>query len=211
MKYLKILIPAFGLIFLFSCTSTQVVSSYKDESAPAKQYKKILVLGLFQQKERSVKQETEKELADRLTGLGYTAITAMDEYGPKAFEKIAEDQITEKVKADGYDAVITTAVLDTKKEERYQPGNVRYQPVGVYYNRFGRYYSTVYNKIYDPGYYTESTNYFLETNMYDVKSGNLVYSVQTKAFDPSSTKNMAGDNSKTIVKDMTEKGILIKK
>ena len=211
MKYLKFLMPVFALIFLFSCTSTQVISSYKDEKAPAKQYKKILVLGIFQQKERSVKQETEKQLADRLNSLGYNAVTAMDEYGPKAFEKIPEDQITEKVKSAGYDAVITTAVLDTKKEERYQPGNVRYQPVGMYYNRFGRYYSTIYNRVYDPGYYTESTNYFLETNMYDVNSGDLVYSVQTKAFDPSSTSSMAGDNSKTIVKDMTQKGVLIKK
>ncbi len=211
MKYIKIILPVFAALLLFSCNSTQVISSYTAPDAPKKEYKKILVLGIFQQKDRSVKQITESELAGRLKDLGYDAVTAIDQYGPKAFEKVPEDQVADKLKSSGFDAVITTALLDKKKNEVYQPGTVRYQPVGVYYNRFGRYYSTVYDRVYDPGYYTTNTDYFLETNLYDISSGDLVYSVQTKAYDPSSATDLAHDNRKRIVQNMKDKGILTKK
>ena len=58
---------------------------------------------------------------------------------------------------------------------------------------------------------TTSTDYFLESNLYDIASGSLLYSVQTKSFDPSSATGLASDNSKKIVKDLKEKGVLVKK
>lgn len=205
------MLPVLAGAMLISCTSSQVISSYKDEKAPVKDYKKILVLGIFQQKDRGVKQETEMQLADRLKDLGYNAVTAMDEYGPKEFEKVPEEQVAEKLRSSGFDAVITTALLDKKNAQNYQQGTVRYQPVGVRYDRFGRYYSTVYDRVYDPGYYTTSTDYILETNLYDIASGNLVYSGQTKSFDPASSAALANDNSKRIVQDLKTKGVLTKK
>ena len=210
MKNMKWILAAFTALLMVSCSNTQVVSSYKDEKAPVRNYKKILVLGIFQQKDRSVRQETEVQLADRLKDLGYNAVTAMDEYGPKAFEKFTEEQIAEKLKSSSFDAVLTTALLDEQKKENYQQGTVRYQPV-TYYNRLGRYYTTVYDRVYEPGYYTTSTDYFLESNLYDIATGNLVYSVQTKSFDPSSAAGLANDNSKKIVKDLQAKGVLSKR
>ncbi len=211
MKRIKLLIPAVVAIFMMSCNSTQVLSSYKNENVPAKSYNKILVLGIFQQKDRNIKAETEQQLAEKLKSLGYNAKTAMEEYGPKAFDKLTEDQISDKAKTAGFDAVITTALLDKKKDQVYQQGTLRYQPVGVYYNRFGRYYATIYDRVYDPGYYTTSTDYFLESNLYDVASGDLLYSVQTKAFDPGSASRLANDNSKRIIKDLNDNGLLVKK
>lgn len=211
MKYIKLLFAVFAVMIFASCSSTQVISSYKDEKAPVKDYKKILVLGIFQQKDRATRMAMENEMASRLNDLGYKAVTAIDAYGPKAFDKVAEEDIAKKVKAEGYDAVITTAVLDKKNDQAYQPGTVRYQPVAVNYDRLGRYYSTVYDRVYDPGYYTTSTNYFLESNLYDVANGDLIYSVQTQAYDPSSASVLAVDNSKKIIKDLREKGVLVKK
>ena len=211
MKYIKMVIPVLAGILLISCNSTQVISSYKDEKAPINDYHKILVLGIFQQKDRAARQETETQLATRLNALGYNAVTAMDEYGPKAFDKVPEDQIADRVKAGGYDAVITTAVLDKKKQQNYNPGNVSYQPVGVTYNRFGKYYSTIYDRVYEPGYYTTSTDYILETNFYDGPTGTLISSVQTQAYDPSSAEALAHDNSKRIIKDLQQNAILRKK
>lgn len=142
---------------------------------------------------------------------GYNAVSAMEDFKPKAFEKVSEDQLAVKLKSTGYDAVITTALLDKTKEENYQPGTARLQPIGIYYSRFGRYYSTVYDRVYTPGYYTTSTDYFLECNLYDIKNGDLIYSVQTKTYDPSSASSLASDNSKKIVQDLKDKGVLMKK
>ncbi len=211
MKNMKWFIGALAVFTIISCNSTQVISSYKDDKVTAKDYKKILVLGIFQQKERSLRQEAETKLVNRLKDEGYNAVSAMEDFGPKAFEKVSEDQLAANLKSSGYDAVITTALLDKTKEENYQPGTSRLQPVGVFYNRFGRYYSTVYDRVYQPGYYTTSTDYFLESNLYDIKSGDLIYSIQTKSYDPSSATSLASDNSKRIVQDLKEKGVFVKK
>lgn len=211
MKNIKWFVGALAIFTIISCNGTQVISSYKNEKVAAKDYKKILVLGIFQQKERALRQEAEMQLVNRLIEQGYNASSAMKDFGPKAFEKVTEDQLAANLKTSGYDAVITTALLDKKDERNYQQGTSRIQPVGVFYNRFGRYYSTVYDRVYQPGYYTKSTDYFLESNLYDIVSGDLLYSVQTKSYDPSSATSLAIDNSKKVVKDLKDKGVLVKK
>ena len=88
MKNLKWIIGAAAIFTFISCNSTRVISSYKDEKITAKDYKKILVLGIFQQKERSLRQEAETQLVNKLKNQGYNAVSAMEDFGPKAFQKI---------------------------------------------------------------------------------------------------------------------------
>lgn len=114
------------------------------------------------------------------------------------------------VKKKGYDAVITIALLDKQNEKSYNPGNVNYTPVGTYYNRFGRYFTTVYNRIYTPGYYSTTTDYFWETNLYDAKGDKLIYSAQSQSFDPSGITMLSKEYGKSIVKDLSEKGLISK-
>jgi len=207
MKLLRmaVLLAAFSAV---SCTSTQVISSWKADQLPATDYKKILVMGIINEKDRTLRIDLENEVVAKLKAQGYNAVSALNEHGPKAFTKMEEDEIASNVKASGYDAVITTVLLDKTKDQNYRPGDVRYRPVGVYYNRFGRYYSTIYDRVYTPGYYTTSTNFFLESNMYDVVTGDLVYSVQGKAFDPSSSAVLSSDYAKTLVNDMKKNGLI---
>ncbi|MEP7164403.1 MAG: hypothetical protein ABI741_06910 [Ferruginibacter sp.] len=208
MKTLNILLLA-GSIFLISCNSTQVTSSWKANKA-TEQYKKIMVLGIIKEKNRTLREQLENEIVRDLRAQGYDASSALQEYGPKAFSKFKEDEIADQLKNSGYDAVLTTVLLDKTKDQRYTPGNVSYQPAGTYYNRFGRYYSTVYDKVYTPGYYTTSTNFYLESNLYDIKTGDLVYSVQSKAFDPESPSSLSNDYAKTIIKDMKKNNVIKK-
>jgi hypothetical protein len=155
-----------------------------------------------------MRQTIENEMVSQLNSLGYSGVSSLALYGPKAFAKVKEDDIANELKSSGFDAVITTTLLDKSKQKNYTPGNVSYTPIGV--RRFGRYYSTVYDRMYEPGYYTTSTNYFLESNLYDLNTSELKYSVQSKAFDPSSSASLAYDYSKKIVKDMQKKKILKK-
>jgi hypothetical protein len=198
-----------GLILLISCNSTQVTSSWKDK-ATTKQYKKIMVLGIIKEKNRTLREQLENEIVSDLKAQGYEASSALQEYGPKAFNRLKEDEIADQLKNSGYDAVLTTVLLDKTKDQHYTPGNVSYQPAGNYYNRFGRYYGTIYDKVYTPGYYTTSTNFFLESNLYDTNTGDLVYSVQSKAFDPESPSALSNDYAKTIIRDMKKNSVLNK-
>jgi hypothetical protein len=99
-------------------------------------------------------------------------------------------------------------LLDKTKERYYVPAQINYSPYVIYRNRFWRYYTTMYDRIYTPGYYTVETKYFWESNFYDMDSKQLLYSVQTRSFDPSSTESLAHEYGQLIVSNMVKSKIL---
>jgi hypothetical protein len=207
-KWTWIVLP---ILLLTACTSSKITSSWKDPSTTKAlaSYKNILVVGM--EGNRQVKEQMENYLTEDLKKSGVNATASFDAFGPKAFANLNEDQIADKVRSKGYDGVITIALMDRKKEQNYVPGTVNYAPVGLFYNRFGRYYSTIYSRIYDPGYYTTSTNYFWETNLYDARQDKIIYSAQSQSFDPSSLTSMSKEHGKLIVKDLEKSGFLAAK
>lgn len=206
MKKIKLIGASLFLLILMSCNSTKVTSSWQANDATQNNFHKIIVYGIFNQKDRTMRETVENELVAQLNSLGYNAVSALAEFGPKAFAKVKEDDIANELKTSGFDAVITTTLLNKDKQRDYTPGNVSYTPIGV--RRFGRYYSTIYDRVYQPGYYTTSTNYFLESNLYNLNTSEIKYSVQSKTFDPSSSAQLADDYGKKVIKDMKKKGIL---
>ena len=119
-----------------------------------------------------------------------------------------ESEAINKIKGQGFDAVLTVVLLDKEKEKHYIPGRITYTPYSMYYRRFWGYYSTVYDRVYEPGYYIENTNYFWESNLYDLSDKSLIYSAQTKSFDSNNLELLADEYGKIISNDLFKKGIL---
>lgn len=207
MKQLLKIFLAVAFIFS-SCTSSRITSSWKAADVQQKQYKKVLVLGLFLEKDRALKEKMEAHIVSDLKALGYDAICSCDEYGPKAFENIKEAEALQKLSGGGIDAVLTVVLLDKTKERYYVPNHVYYSPYSVYHNHWWGYYSTMYDRIYQPGYYAVDTKYFWESNFYDLDTKKLMYSAQTQSFDPSSAESLAHEYGKLIVNDMKNKTVL---
>lgn len=191
-----------ALLITSGCGSSKITSSWVTQDAKPHHYNKIMVLGLIQQKDRTLRERMEQHFIGDLTDLGYSAISALQEYGPKAFDGLDEKTAVEKIKASGVDAVITIVLLDKKKDRKYIPG--RY----IYTHNFWDYVGTRNAKIYEPGYYVDETKYFWESNFYDMNTQALVYSVQTKSFSPSSKESLGHEYGRMIVKNMRTKGVL---
>jgi hypothetical protein len=69
----------------------------------------------------------------------------------------------------------------------------------------------MYRPYYVPGFrghYERNVNYMFETNLYDVRGKQLVYSVQTKSEDLLNIYVLADDYSRSIIKDIRKKNIL---
>ncbi|HET9056735.1 MAG TPA: hypothetical protein VFN30_07800 [Chitinophagaceae bacterium] len=199
------------LLIISGCTSSKITSTWKAQDVDTRNYKKIMVLGLIRENDRTIQQYMEDHLVNDLKEIGYTAISSLLEYGPKAFDNMTEDAAINKLKNSGVDAVLTIVLLDKEKERKYIPGYLFYSPYGYYYNRFWGYRATLYQRIYEPGYYVTDTKYFWESNVYDMSSQKLVYSVQTQSFDPASSESMGHDYGKIIVKTMEKENILQRK
>ena len=209
MKAIKIT-ASLAFLFLLSCSSSHITHSWKSEYILSKKYNKILVLGLNIEEDIRTREKMENHMVGDLRELGYTAVSSLKEYGPKAFRKMDEEAVIAELQSSGYDAVITIALLDKSKEKHYVPGRVYYSPYIIYQRRFWGYYTTIYDRIYTPGYYTTDTRYFWESNFYDVAAKDLLYSVQTESFDPASVENLAHEYGKLIVGDMLKHQVLTK-
>lgn len=196
------------ILIAAGCKSSKITSSWKAEDAEVRKYSKILVLGLTRESDRSIQENMENHMVGDLKEFGYNAVSSLQEYGPKVFDKMEENAAIEKLKDSGVDAVITIVLLDKKKERRYVPGTLYYSPYGYYYNRFWGYRVVLSRRIYETGYYVTDTKYFWESNLYDMKTQKLIYSVQTKSFEPANSESMAHDYGTLIVKKMVREKVL---
>ena len=208
MKTCKYLLYALLFMAISGCTTSQITSSWKASDVSTYNYKKILVLGLIHETDRSIQQNMEDHLVGDLKDLGYEAVTSLQEYGPKAFDKMDEATAIQNLNKNGFDAVFTIVLLDKTKESRYVAGNAYYSPYSIYYNRFWGYRTTLYRRIYEPGYYVTDTKYFWESNLYDMSSQKLVYSVQTESFEPANSESLGHEYGQLIVKNMVKENVL---
>lgn len=206
---IKIVMIVVALVVIGAgCSTSKITSSWKAEDAASQKYNKILVLALILEADRRIQEKMESHIVDDLKNLGYNAVSSLKEYGPRAFDKMGEEAAIDKLKNSGVDAVLTIVLLDKEKEKRYVPGNIYYSPYGYYQNHFWRYRTSLYLRIYEPGYYVTSTRYFWESNLYEMSDQKLVYSVQTQSFSPANSETMGHEYGILIVKNMIKENVL---
>jgi hypothetical protein len=197
-----ILIAAVCLI-LASCSNTKLTSSWKPANATTlAPGNKILVLGIIREKDIRLRMQMEGFLVDALKAKGYNAVSAYTLYGPEMFGNKEEEAVLGQLHNSGIAEVFTISLLDKARERTYQPG------MAYPYSPFWGYYSYMYGRIYDPGYISVDTKFFWESNLYDVGTKKLLYSVQSHSTNPSSAADMGKAYSKVIIKNMEKEGLL---
>ena len=205
----RIGLPALLSLWLLSgCFSSRLVYSWQEAGTAQVPFKKIMVVALIPDKDRRLQEQMEDHLVNDLASLGYEASSSLKEMGPNAFNKSTEEEVLDKLKNSGVDGVMTIVLLDKSRERYYVPGQIMYTPYRVYHGRFYGYYSTLYDRIYSPGYYEYSTRYFWESNLFDLSGKKLLYTAQTESFDPENASSMGHEYSLVILKDMIRKQLL---
>jgi hypothetical protein len=207
MQSIKIFIGVVLVACSLSCSNTRVTSSWTASNVSAlAPGNKILVLGIIREKDIRLRMQMEGFLVDELKAQGYNAVSAYTLYGPKMFSNSDEETVLRQLHNSSIDEVFTITLLDKAREKNYQPG-MAYYP----YSPFWGYYNYWYGYIYSPGYIQVDTRFFWESNLYDINSKSLLYSVQSESFNPSSAGDMGKAYSRVVVKDMAKKGVLRKK
>jgi hypothetical protein len=211
MKYIKNLVLLAAISLFAACSSTKVTSSWKspDVTYSNLAVKKIMVAALLPERNRQLQKSMERQLVSELKSKGFDAVSAYEVYGPKYFPQ-DEKKAVNKLRESGIDGFLTIVLLDQNKKENYNPGYSQIQPMGYYRNWFG-YYTTVYGRVYSPGYYNTQTKYYWESNLYQVPAEKLIYSAQSESFDPSSVKKLASDYSGKLINDMMKQGLVAKR
>lgn len=209
--YLTTISIVFISIIFLSCSSgVRITGSWANkEKITGKQYKKVFIAALTGNAE--VKTVVENDLAAAATAQGYAVVKSNDIFPPSFTSSADNAVVLQKVREQGCDAIFTIAVINKESDVRYVPGSTMYQPMGFgYYGNFGRYYGYRYPMMYQPGYYTNDKTYFLESNLYDAASEDLLWSAQSKVYNPSNLEKVSREHTALLVKKLTEDGLISK-
>ena len=235
MKHTSRVFIIITIIFLgMACsTGTKVTGSWTKPEQEPESFNKIVVLGIGHNSEN--RRIFEDHVETRLATRGYPVIAAhLDRPNLKTitlvqgdalgggFEcalsgntLIAErgsklgfpDIVVDIFRAANVDAVFTMSMRHMEDTRRYVSGQGYYMP--YYYNvPFYDYYGSFNNYYYTPGYYTGSFQVFLEANLFDFSTGELLWSAQTKTVDVQDIEKMAEQFADVIVADFIGQNVV---
>lgn len=200
-------------VFISACGGpTQKVTSFwaNKEAISGKPYDTIYIMAITKNENRQPL--IENSLADMLIARGHHVVLNSQVYPPSfsAVQQLTREQLAETISGTGSTGIFTLAVLDTKTETTYNPG-ITYSPMsyGCYGSYYG-YYNHYYPVVYSPGYYSENKTYYIETNFFDVKTDELLWSIQSQAYNPEDFDRMFDEYKRIIVRKLQEEGIIKK-
>ncbi len=197
-----------AIIFTSCAPTMKITGNWMNEDVMGKgKFQKVFIYGIFP--DEGTRQSVENALAKAAEMEGIEVVKSYQAFGPNfPMQSTTDDDILAKIKSTGCDAVFTTSLVDVKSETRYVPGTTSYSPYPAYgyYGSFGGYYShSAY--IYEPGYYTEDNTYFLESNLYDTENGQIVWSVQSEAYNPANADNAARQYAALLFDKLKREGL----
>lgn len=211
----------FSAVILMSVTLTiqscrpavEVVGEWRNPDAqPTGDIDKILVTAMVS--DQRAKNAFEEEVESELEKYQVQAVTGSAVFPTMFTEnvKMEREEIMDKVSKTNSDAILTMNILDKETRSRYVPGSTPYQPVATYgyYNTYYGYYNYYYPSVYDPGYYTTTSVYYMEANLYDAESEKLLWSVQSKLYDPEQLASFSDQFSQKVVNELSTQGYLLK-
>jgi len=134
-------------------------------------------------------------------------LSGMDKY---SFRTIVECA----VKGSDVDAVLITHLVSIDEEDIYRL-SLDYQPAygpvyyetGYYGNMYG-YHGYVTTYVQQPGYFTHEQTYILETNLYDVKTEELVWTTRSSTFAPDSMDDAIKELTGQVIDDLVSRNII---
>lgn len=202
----NIILTAFIISLLTACHSTtHITSSWRepDKQISIDQLKKVLVVALF--KDETSRHKSEDEMATYLKGIAVVSYDYLDEN----FNKLNEEGIRDKIKADGFDGAITMQLLDVEKDNGYTPGVINSYP--FYYRSFSGYYYRNWPLYSNPSYYFSTKIYTVETNVFSIKENKIIWTALTETTNPNGVDKMMDDIASVIYKRMINEGFVSKK
>jgi hypothetical protein len=188
----------FALLATLACTSTKLTSTFVDPGFSGGPFRKLMVVGLGAS--AGGRAAFENAVADQLAAQGVLGVASGNLI--VASEDLNRETVLGWVESDGYDAVLVTRLVDTRKTTSYQPPT--YTDFYGYWGSYGTYLTS-------PGYVVETTTLLLESTLFDAATGKVVYSAESKSFQPSSRDEVIRELVPLLVGDLTQRRLLAKR
>ena len=205
-----------GVIFLLSsCANTKISQSWVEPNHK-KSYNDLLIIGIGESEQS--RRAYESYFADELQTHKIEALASYTLI--KSDEEFNRETVLKAIDGLEIDAVIVTHLVAVDEDTVYRPGAGGYGGYGyggyggggyyggAHYGGLYSYYPHVNSYVHNPGYYTTHETYTIETNLYDVKSEELIWSARSRTFSPESVDEVIVDLTKLLIEDLKEKNLI---
>jgi hypothetical protein len=189
--YQKVLLPLSLIGLMAACApSTRLQKSWTDPSvtnATVKPFKKVLVVAAF-------KDDASKRTAEDKIAAVVKNATPVQSYNYLKSTDTDQKLVEERLKKDGFDGVIMMRLRAVEKSTSYTPG--------TYY---GGWYGVRYGS---PGYVNVDKEFIVETNIYSIAEGKLLWSGTTSTLNPTKFDQSIDAIISTVKSELLKKGLI---
>ncbi|PWL39369.1 hypothetical protein DKG77_00590 [Flagellimonas aquimarina] len=207
---MKTKIVCLGMLLLLGCSSTKLVSTWKNPDIVLFEAYKVLVVGMTQ--DDNLRTEFETRLADRLNAKGVEAMRSIDLFdveftsSEKSEEELSEveGQLLDK----GFDAILFTKVVGTENRRTFRE---RMSNLNEMYTRFSTDYLDHQDIYYNPEYYETFNIYTVETSLYCIcidKERELIWRSDIDVLEPINMEKTVESYIKLIASKMGEQDVI---
>jgi hypothetical protein len=206
---IKLFLSVLAISLFIGCgTSTQIVKTWTDPSLNSENvqsFNKVLVIA--QLKDDSSRRIAEDKLVSSSSKGNFVASYNYLKPGQNNQNLAVADLLK-----DGIEGIILMRLTDITKTTDYVQGTSYYGAWGYgrgFYGGFGGwgYGGPIYAT---PGYYEQNKTYYVETNIYNVKSNKLLWSGTTSTLNPTKATDALDEIILAIRTELTNKGLIKK-
>jgi hypothetical protein len=181
------------------CASTRIVETWTSPglSASDLSFQHVVAIAAVpdEVKQRMVEDVLVASATRTKVTAAYTVVNQQDRADPERL-RAALDQ-------HGFDGAITVRLVDIEDKESYVPGSSRAYG-GGYYGYYGR----VGAVAYEPGYYRTDTYVKVETSLYDVAAGELLWVGISETLNPSTVDGLISGIVEAAGKKLRDQGLI---
>jgi hypothetical protein len=174
---------------LAACSTTQTLSVWKKPGIGSLAFNRVAVLVPSQ--DESVRRQIEDRVSADLPAVqaqpGYRTLP-----GPLSTNREALRQTLAQA---GFDGAIVIRIASVDKEATYVPGGMTYYAFGAW-------------PLYDPGFVSVDTYVRVQTSIYSVPDGDLLFSVTSRTANPPDLGDLI-DETVTAVREQLQKQGLV--
>src|SRR5436190_4110030 len=179
MKKLKKLMIVFTALIAVGCSSTHILISSIRYHSPVN-HSKIMAMAVIRDKNDTLRRSIEKNIAMDLVNMGYTSVSALEEFGAGGLSNLGQEKTYLKLCSQGIDAVIVVTIVDNNKKKQFKTHKSHKYPDNYYYDRIWNYKNIQADlSAENRGQYG---SYFWEAILFNLNTLEIECSIQSRPF-----------------------------
>lgn len=194
----------FASLFFFSCATTKITESWKDDGYRGAPFSDLFVIGVA--KKENTRRSFENMFVEKLQAAGVQAVSSSSVM--ESNQKIEKAAILAAIEKLDIDAVLITRLVSLKEKEIRSPSTSDQGRPDDYQGRYYTDYSTAYGFTHQPAQYTTSVRVGLETKLYDARTEKLIWSATSKTANPKSKIKLFDAVIEALVRDLKKNKLL---